>query len=628
MKFSRVTLLFLALLLLPFFSAGVFADETEDAPAALKAPAITLEQKENALLLSWVDTNEEGTVQGYAYLCYPKTQEGEFTENTWNGIHCEEAQPYKIPLSSPLVYGETYVVRLKAIGAIGEIAAESPEASAELFIRDPFCDTLLSLADTLREESFAVSPKDAPDRDTLSAFLKQQIERLNASVEAEVVVTKFSAARGSTFTFSVTLSPKGDAHPSVESITVTDLEGAISSAPQLPAPTIRLETAESGGLSYTITPEGTAEEKDTILNYKITICNAVTGKAVISGYTVTETQGVLTLSADLKGDISYCARVKAVSANSKAYLDSKISEDSDSAKAGRIPVVIRPKVTLKTYGESDPVFDFIVVSPDALPEGLSPSVTITRKAGEDAGLYAFYYETQDTNFAVTMQQTSFEIQKRHVTLRPADRAVKFEKGNSYLPDTEAQVVKGSLCSGHVAALTFDENDAKTAVGEFAVKPTGFSITQDGKDVSENYVVTLESGKLSIKNTTVAEEQKSDAFPIWILFLILALVLLVIAGVIVFFVLRKKSTPEVPEDAAQTSPPIMPEPSVPPTLVPEIPVPPVHDHTESYDELLESLDLGSEEKIDEGEFIPKKTSPDVMATLEEIENAQLKTMEEE
>lgn len=608
MKFIRILALVLCLLLLPF---SVFATEVPG------APELTVTQLAGRFALSWSVPNNGGSAIEKYLISYHASNNSEVKfEDTVYAPSTEYTTP------SLDTYGTEYTFRIKAVNELGE----SRETVVYKTLLHQNHIEVARVRDRVEQASFSATLQEATTPEALKRFLERQIAEISAEVSATINISSFEAAQltqvGS-FQFTVSLSLGMPGENTYASTVTSPLKGVISSSGKLSTPKITIATSEAGGLAYQITNTGTAAQAEVIQSYKISIYDTLNDQAVVTDYNVNaaEKSGIINLSAGLKGEATYRATVKACSADSMKYLDSEPSELSGAARAGRIPLTIRPNVTQKYYGDTEPIFGYeIVKGPNPLPTGVELRLTLNRAEGTDVGTYGFSFQQTDANYLVTLEETLFEILPRPITIRPADREVIYEEGATFLLQ-ELGEVQGLLAGDVITALEFNPADARGAVGEFEISAMRAVITSGGKDVTKNYDITYLAGKLIVHPVGYTPEmQRNDGGMLWMIIIIAAAVLLLILGVVLFFVLRARSADyeeEYEED--------LPEEEGEESALP--------DNTQDYEEYLEIL--GEETVQAEPETEPETEAQEEIApvslpqeTIEEIENAQAKTENEE
>ena len=625
MKFKRILALALCLCLaLPLTLSVAFA------ASAPSAPELSVTQLAGRFSLSWsVPYNGGSEITGYRYTYY--LSEEEPTEPTWINIVDTSRTQDTTPLLDR--YGEEYTFRIKAVNAQGE----SEETVVHKSLQHQNHIDVYRVRDRVEQASFSATLQEASTSKALKKFLEGQIKEMNSKVKATVNITSFEAAQltqTGAFKFTVSLSLGNPGEPTYASTVTETLTGVISSSGKLSAPTITIDTSEEGGLTYEITTTGTAAQAEVIQGFKVSVFDTVNDQAVVSDYNISasEKTGTINLSAGLKGEATYRAAVKACSADELKYLDSDLSELSAAATAGRIPVTLRPSVTEKFYGDTEPIFSYeIVKGPNPLPTGVDLKLTFTRAQGNDVGTYAFSFQQTDTNYLVTLEESVFEILARPITIRPADRELNYQQGTTYLPDGIAKS-EGLVEGDKIDSVEYDPKDARGDVGEFEITPIGAVITSGGKDVTKNYDISFEPGKVIVRpvgyDAGEAESDEEDSSLLLIL-IIIAAVLLIAAAVVLVILLRKKNTEEDEETEGEEETEDTIDEETPP------------DSTEGYEEYLEIIDLEeveneaeaddapSEDALGKDEFFtPPETDSATQATIEEIENAQAKTEAEE
>ncbi len=613
MKLARTLSLVLCLLLLTSLPVTVLAAEVPD------APELSVTQLAGRFSLSWSAPYNGGSpITGYRYTYYLSSEEGDV--HPWVNVDAARTSDTTPSLDR---YGEEYTFRIQALNQSGE--------SAETVVHKTLLHQnhieVSRVRDRVEQTSFSATLQEASSATALKTFLEGQIKDINSKVSATVNLTSFEAAQltqTGSFQFTVSLALGNPGEPTYASTVTSPLKGIISSSGKLSTPEISIATSATGGLTYEIKNTSTAAQAEVIQNYKISVFDTVNDQAVVNDYSVNaaEKTGVINLSAGLKGEATYRAAVKACSSDSLKYLDSDLSELSAAAQAGRIPITIRPNVTEKYYGDTEPVFGYeIVKGPNPLPTGVDLKLTFTRASGTDVGTYAFSFQQTDTNYLVTLEESVFEILKRPLVIRPANREVIFEEGVSFLLEGVARA-DGLLDGDVISSLEFDPKDARGDVGEFEIAPVRAVILSGSKDVTKNYDISFAAGKLIVHPVGYTpEETEGGGFQLWLLLVILAAVLLIAAGIVLFILLRKRQpdeeeSEELPEEA----------------LVTEETGP---DSTEGYDEYLEIIELEDAENTSDEEapeedlsFSPPETDVSMQATIEEIENAQAKTETEE
>lgn len=628
MNFKRTFAAALALcLVLPLTLIGVVA------ASAPGAPELSVTQLAGRFSLSWsVPYNGGSAIKGYRYTYYLSEEEG--TEYSWVNV-----DPSRTQDTTPYLdrYGEEYTFRIKAINEAGE----SAETVVHKTLQHQNHIDVYRVRDRVEQTSFSATLQEASSSKALKKFLESQIKEMNSKVKATVNVTSFEAAQltqTGAFKFTVSLALGNPGEPTYASTVTETLTGVISSSGKLSTPTIEIATSEEGGLTYEIATTGTAAQAEVVQGFKVSVFDTVNDQAVVSDYNISasEKTGTINLSAGLKGEATYRAAVKACSADELKYLDSDLSELSPAATAGRIPVTLRPSVTEKFYGDTEPIFSYeIVKGPNPLPTGVDLKLTFTRAQGGDVGTYAFTFQQTDTNYLVTLEETVFEILPRPITIRPADRELNYQQGTTYLPDGIAKS-EGLVEGDKIDSVEYDPKDARGDVGEFEITPIGAIITSGSKDVTKNYDISFEPGKLIIRPVGYdggEENPEEEGFPLLLVLIIACAVLLVAAAVVLVILLRRKNTEEEDEEESLDG-----EENPEDRLEEDAPL----DSTEGYEEYLEIIDLEEVEQEAENEqeptidapveeeefFAPPETDSATQATIEEIENAQAKTEAEE
>lgn len=624
MNRSKLLSLLLALTVLLGLLTPVLSVSAATAPAA---PTLTVTQLAGKFALSWnTPANGGSAITSYSYVYYPSSEEGS-----------DARTPVIVDASrggdeTPALdrYGEEYTFRFWATNAIGN----SPETVVYAKLLHQNHITVTRVKDRLEAESFSATLQEAPNEEALKAFLEAQVAQIDDSVTASVNVSSFEAAQltqAGEFQFTVSLSMGNPAEPSYASTITKTLKGVISSSGKLSTPKIAVTTSEEGGFYYQITTTGTAAQADAIQSFKITLYDVLNEQAALTDYTVnaTEKSGTIPLSSGLKGESKYRAAVKACSADTLRFLDSDLSELSTPAEAGRIPITVRPSVTEKYYGDTEPIFGYEIVSgPNPLPSGVDLKLTFSRAEGTEVGTYAFTHQQTDTNYLVTMEAAVFEILPRPLSIRAADREVIFEEGTTWLLQGYGEA-DGLITGDVITALEFAPTDARGSVGSFEITPVRATVLSGERDVTKNYDITFLPGTLTVHPIGYTPEGESS-FPLWILFVILAAVLLIAAVVILLLLLKKhKGDPEDDE----------PLPTEEATDGEQTPSASDGD----YEEYLEIIDLESVEKEAEAEAEPTPADPpesaeqadetaaedapakdEVEATIEQIETAQKNT----
>lgn len=614
MKFVR-TLAFVLCLLLLLPAAGVFAATVPN------APELTVTQLAGRFSLSWnMPYNGGSAIRNYELEYFPTKNAEEIIKTSVSATETEHFTP---ALDR---YGEEYTFRIKAINEIGE--STQTTVFKDLLHQNHI--DVYRVRDRVEQSSFSATLQEASTAETLKVYLEGQIADLDSDVKITVNISSFEPAQLTqvgAFQFTVSLSLGNPGEATYASTVTAPLKGIISSSGKLATPKIAISTSEEGGLSYRITNTGTAAQAEVIQSYKISVYDTLNDQAVVTDYNVNaaEKSGVINLSAGLKGEANYRAAVKACSADSLKYLDSDLSELSPAARAGRIPITIRPSVTQKYYGDTEPIFSYeIVKGPNPLPTGVDLRLTFSRAEGTDIGTYAFSYQQTDANYQVTLEEAVFEILPRPVSIRPADREVIYEEGTTFLLQ-ELGEVEGLLAGDVITTLEFNPADARGEVGEFEISPSRVVITSGGKDVTKNYDISLLAGKLIVRPIGYTPEKQGAGIDLWLLIVIIASILLVAAGIVLFILLRKRAA--LPEEDATDGEYDYEDDEV--SEDSDIP-----DNTEDYEEYLGILnpedlqDVPEETAEEEEDFTPPQTDPDTQATIEEIESAQAKAESEE
>lgn len=648
MKFKRFLAVFLLVLLVLPASSGVFADNAPD------APKLSVTQLAGKFTLTWNTPSYNGgtPVTHFRYTYYPTSEEG-LKEPKWVKVDAGRTTATTELLDR---YQEEYTFRIKAVNESG-LESEETVVLADLLHKNHI--EISTLCKRLKTTNFTPTIKEAESQGALKAYLEKRIQEINSNVKITVNITEFVEAQltqGGSFQASVEVSLGNPAEMATYATDIVDLQGNISSSGQLAAPKITLATSEQGGLAYEISTTGTAAQAEYIKSYKISIYDASNNQLALGDYEISAAQkkGVIPLSSDIKGGETYRAQAIACSTDTLKYFNSETGEDSNTAVAGRMAITIRPTNTQKIYGDTEPTFGYeIVKGPVALPTGVALKLTFSRAQGTEVGTYAMTYQQTDTNYEVTVEDAVFEILPRPITIRPTDRELTYSEGTSYLPN-EASTAEGLLTGDTVETLEFDPADARSSVGEFEIAPISAVITSGGKDVTKNYDITFEPGKLIIRpvgyDGSGSETETTTiyrflwftfegGFPWLFVLVVVAILLLIAAAVVLIIVLRKRSLAEDGEETEDGEP------------IPAEDAGEKGDEataaTEGYDEYLEIIDLEEIENTaqdapeaadepaeaddtlpEQESFFPPETDSATQATIEEIENAQAKAENEE
>ena len=527
--------------------------------AAPASPQVQVSRDVGRFMLSW---NPVGGVTHYTYLC---TDDPNVIQTAQPEL-CDQipgTQTNVTVIPTDLVYGRTYYFGVWAANDEGYSPAGI--ASATLLSQNQADANKLKSA--IENKTFSATSQEAPNREVLANYLAQQIKSLgyqNASVY--INVSSFTAAQMTqqgSFSFTVSIAIGNPNDGAYGSAVTRSIDGIISSSSKLTSPVIMIETAPQGGLSYAITNAGTVDEAKYIQSYLVTIYDVVNSNAVVTDYAINarEDKGTINLVAGLTGENTYRASVKACSSDTRTYLDSDPSDLSVSAKAGRIPIVLRPytatqldlstgdasaaqgraepkKGAQKYYGDTEPVISYEVVSgPDPLPQNVELKISFSRTEGSDAGTYEVSFNQTDTNYAVTLEDASFEILPRPLTITPETREVIYQQGTTFLLE-KVGTAEGLVPGDVITSLTFNNSDARGEVGEFAIAPSAAVIMSGSKDVTKNYDITFAPGKLIVH--PVGYQAGGNGFPTWLLILLIVLFCALVAGgVFLIWYLRRK-----------------------------------------------------------------------------------------
>lgn len=542
-----VSLLALAFLL----SAAVLPLSAAAAAQPPSAPKLTVTQNAGYFSLSWSQPRSEEPILGYV-CSYGLVSEGEAGRLPVN------VDKQQLSADTPQLdaYGQLYEFTVYAVSAAGD-GDVSDTVTATLLHQN---DINVQKAKTAIEgTTFTATINEAGTADALKQWLQNQIVALKYNVTVSVSVSSFEPAeltKTGSFIFTASLSIGNTWEPHYANTVTAPIKGSISSSGKLSTPKIVIQSSGEGGIAYTITTTGPASQAEMIESFKVTVYNAVNDEVVVADYTVNAAEkiGVLGLGIGLKGETSYRLAVKACSNNTLKYLDSELSDTSVVAKAGRIPITVKPDIAEKLYGDTEPVFGYKIENgPDPLPTGVDLKLSFSRAEGEDIGTYAFTYVQTDTNYEVTVADTVFTIQKRPLEIIPATREVIFENGVTYLPNEVGEAV-GLVEGDEITTLEFSSKDARGEVGEYEISAVRAVIMSGSKDVTKNYEITFSPGKLIVRPVGYSP-QGSGGFPLWAVFVIIAAVLLILAGLLLFFILRRKKKKKglPPDDNPSASP---------------------------------------------------------------------------
>jgi len=145
----------------------------------------------------------------------------------------------------------------------------------------------------------------------------------------------------------------------------------------------------------------------------------------------------------------------------------------------------------KTYGESDPEFTGTVLfnAGDQLPDGIT--VTYSRLAGEDVGTYTITAAVTGEgveNYEITVTDGKLTVDPRAVTVKADDITVKM--GDS-MPTLTATIT--GLVGVDTLTVTLNTTAKDTATAGI------YDIIATVTGNTENYVVTVQSGKLTVSD---------------------------------------------------------------------------------------------------------------------------------
>ena len=182
----------------------------------------------------------------------------------------------------------------------------------------------------------------------------------------------------------------------------------------------------------------------------------------------------------------------------EATANSYTVSDTATLTVTPCPITIRADNKTKTYGDTDPVLTATVIGQ---PEhGVPPYYDVAREAGQNVGEYRIAVSRGSqapaiSNYAVTLYDGVFTINKRPVTVAVADSTVEYTGGIHY---GHTQYMFSNVVSGQTASITYTPASG-TTVGEYTGQyvESSFSVV-NGTDVTPNYELTaMVPGRLNI-----------------------------------------------------------------------------------------------------------------------------------
>ena len=168
------------------------------------------------------------------------------------------------------------------------------------------------------------------------------------------------------------------------------------------------------------------------------------------------------------------------------------------ATIARKSLVVTPEAKGKTYGKADPELTW---TQEGLVDGDKLDVTLKRAEGENVGNYAITadkYEASD-NYEVGVNEAVFTIEARSVTVTAKDQTV-----------TEGEAIETGVTMAKLSGQV--EGHALSAVtltaGDGTITASGAKIADaEGVDVTANYSITYEAGKLTVAPKVKAVERR-------------------------------------------------------------------------------------------------------------------------
>ena len=182
----------------------------------------------------------------------------------------------------------------------------------------------------------------------------------------------------------------------------------------------------------------------------------------------------------------------------EATANSYTVSDTATLTVTPCPITIRADNKTKTYGDTDPVLTATVIGQ---PEhGVPPYFDVAREAGQNVGEYRIAVSRGSqapaiSNYAVTLYDGVFTINKRPVTVAVADSTVEYTGGIHY---GHTQYMFSNVVSGQTASITYTPASG-TTLGEYTGQyvESSFSVV-NGTDVTPNYELTaMVPGRLNI-----------------------------------------------------------------------------------------------------------------------------------
>ena len=169
-----------------------------------------------------------------------------------------------------------------------------------------------------------------------------------------------------------------------------------------------------------------------------------------------------------------------------------------------VEITITPDDQTKVYDNDATTDPELTATVSGLPEdGVEPTYTLTREEGQNVGEYKITVNVNDEanpNYTINVEEGTFTITKRPVTFT-GESATKTYTGSEI---TLSTVTPDGLLDGHTHNVTYSASG--TNAGEYPGTITAKDdvVIKDGEtDVTGNYEVTVENGKLTI--TPIEEE---------------------------------------------------------------------------------------------------------------------------
>ncbi len=274
------------------------------------------------------------------------------------------------------------------------------------------------------------------------------------------------------------------------------------------------DTLANGGIG---TWYGTSNRANSFTNASVRIYDA-NGNVVYESWNIAHINSRLqagTYKAELVTSLNefgvsfvYC---KTVSVNYNSFSTANpfyvcLSNNYITFTVNPVAITVAPTETSKTYGDADPAFSAYSVTSGALVSGDSLSGSFQRVAGENVGNYAFNLGSiANSNYAISLQETSFTINKRAVTVTVDDKSAIYGEEDKPLTisDSNYQLVMGDTIAVITASLS---RVAGTDVGTYTITANSLE--------AQNYVVTaLNTGTYTIfkKDVQVIIDNKNTPY---------------------------------------------------------------------------------------------------------------------